>query len=143
MKEGTSLWVEISKRTKTYPKLVKDIEVDVAIVGGGITAITAACQLIEAGKRVAIVEAYKIGGVTLAIQRVIYMYLCNLFIKPLKRNLILKPQKRLRIHDKWQSVISKKMFEIRISNVILLEDPGIVIQVGKSSISLWIKRLKY
>ncbi|WP_419421028.1 FAD-dependent oxidoreductase [Legionella sp. D16C41] len=64
MQEGKSLWVAISKRDKTYPALVKDIEVDVAIVGGGITAITAACQLVEAGKRVAILEAGQIGGVT-------------------------------------------------------------------------------
>ncbi|STX29000.1 Gamma-glutamylputrescine oxidoreductase [Legionella beliardensis] len=64
MEEGKSLWVAISKREKNYPTLMADIEVDVAIVGGGITAVTAACQLIEAGKRVAIIEAGQIGGLT-------------------------------------------------------------------------------
>lgn len=59
-----SLWEAISTRTITYPELSKDLEVDVAIIGGGITGITAASHLIKAGKKVAIIEAHKIGGVT-------------------------------------------------------------------------------
>lgn len=59
-----SLWEAISTRTSTYPELSKNIEVDVAIIGGGITGITAASHLMKAGKKVAIIEADKIGGVT-------------------------------------------------------------------------------
>src|SRR5690242_2576365 len=59
-----SLWETISSRSSTYPSLNKDIEVDVAIIGGGITGITAAAHLLSAGKKVAIIEAEKIGGVT-------------------------------------------------------------------------------
>lgn len=59
-----SLWKKISIRRNTYPELKKDIEVDVAIIGGGITGITAATQLIATGKKVAILEAEQIGGVT-------------------------------------------------------------------------------
>lgn len=59
-----SLWESISTRTTAYPELSKDIEVDVAIIGGGITGITAAAHLIKNGKKVAIIEADKIGGVT-------------------------------------------------------------------------------
>lgn len=59
-----SLWKKISKRSTAYPELNQTIEVDVAIIGGGITGITAANQLINAGKTVAILEAEKIGGVT-------------------------------------------------------------------------------
>lgn len=62
--ETTSLWEAISIRPSTYPALSKNIEVDVAIIGGGITGITAASHLIKAGKKVAIIEADKIGGVT-------------------------------------------------------------------------------
>ena len=62
--DTTSLWEAISSRPSTYPELSKDIEVDVAIIGGGITGITAALHLINAGKKVAIIEAGKIGGVT-------------------------------------------------------------------------------
>lgn len=62
--DSRSLWEIISKRSSTYPELSKNIEVDVAIIGGGITGITAASHLIKAGKKVAIIEADKIGGVT-------------------------------------------------------------------------------
>ncbi len=62
--DTTSLWEAISTRSFTYPELSKNIEVDVAIMGGGITGITAASHLIKAGKKVAIIEANKIGGVT-------------------------------------------------------------------------------
>lgn len=60
----TSLWEAISIRNSSYPELPGDIEVDVAIIGGGITGITAASHLIKAGKKVVILEAYKMGGVT-------------------------------------------------------------------------------
>ena len=62
--DTTSLWKAISVRPNEYPELTTDIEVDVAIVGGGITGITAANQLISAGKKVVILEAEQIGGVT-------------------------------------------------------------------------------
>lgn len=62
--DTVSLWDAISKRENSYPALEKDIEVDVAIIGGGITGVTAASQLIKAGKKVAILEAERVGGVT-------------------------------------------------------------------------------
>lgn len=62
--DTTSLWKAISVRSRDYPELTNDLEVDVAIIGGGITGVTAAAQLINAGKKVAIFEADEIGGVT-------------------------------------------------------------------------------
>lgn len=62
--ETTSLWESISTRSSHYPELSKDIEVDVAIIGGGMTGITAASHLIKAGKKIAILEASQMGGVT-------------------------------------------------------------------------------
>lgn len=59
-----SLWEDISGKRPSYPKLTKDIEVDVAIIGGGITGVTTAYQLVQSGKKIAILEANKIGGVT-------------------------------------------------------------------------------
>jgi glycine/D-amino acid oxidase-like deaminating enzyme/nitrite reductase/ring-hydroxylating ferredoxin subunit len=44
-----------------FPPLRNDITVDVAIVGGGITGLTAAYILSRAGKKVAVLEARKIG----------------------------------------------------------------------------------
>lgn len=56
--DTTSLWKVISKRDTYYPQLTDDIEVDVAILGGGITGITAANELIKAGLKVAIVNFF-------------------------------------------------------------------------------------
>lgn len=62
--DTTSLWKSITPEAVTYPQLTEDVEVDVAVIGGGITGITAALNLVKAGKKVAILEARSIGGVT-------------------------------------------------------------------------------
>ncbi|MCC9135751.1 FAD-dependent oxidoreductase [Pontibacter silvestris] len=49
---------------KTYPSLSGDLEVDVAIVGAGITGISTAYSLVKAGKKVAVLEALKVGSGT-------------------------------------------------------------------------------
>ena len=48
-------------QAKSFSKLNGDIEVDVAIVGGGITGISTAYNLAKAGKRVAVLEAKQVG----------------------------------------------------------------------------------
>jgi glycine/D-amino acid oxidase-like deaminating enzyme/nitrite reductase/ring-hydroxylating ferredoxin subunit len=45
-----------------HPPLLGEVRVDVAVVGGGITGVTAACLLARAGKRVAIIEARRLGA---------------------------------------------------------------------------------
>jgi glycine/D-amino acid oxidase-like deaminating enzyme/nitrite reductase/ring-hydroxylating ferredoxin subunit len=62
--ETESFWeATLHNRTK-YPSLEQDIDVDVAIIGGGITGITTALQLTDAGQKVAVLEARRIGGGT-------------------------------------------------------------------------------
>ena len=51
-----SLWIATSKGTH-FPALKADLAVDVAIVGGGITGLTAATLLKKAGLSVAVIEA--------------------------------------------------------------------------------------
>jgi glycine/D-amino acid oxidase-like deaminating enzyme/nitrite reductase/ring-hydroxylating ferredoxin subunit len=46
-----------------FPSIGRDVTVDVAVVGGGITGVTAAYLLKEAGATVALVERSRIGGV--------------------------------------------------------------------------------
>ncbi|SFG73663.1 Glycine/D-amino acid oxidase [Halopelagius inordinatus] len=59
-----SVWMSTTDRT-SYPPLDGDREVDVAVVGGGITGLTAATKLSEEGKDVAVVESGRIvEGVT-------------------------------------------------------------------------------
>lgn len=58
-----SIWKSTAKKTN-YPSLDADIEVDVAIVGGGITGITSAYLLAESGKKVAVLESRRVSGGT-------------------------------------------------------------------------------
>lgn len=59
IKEPESYWIA-STDTTDYPALEEDISVDVAIIGGGITGITAGYLLKKEGLKVAIVEANRI-----------------------------------------------------------------------------------
>lgn len=64
MRSTQPLWIRPSSLGHFAP-LDADLHVDVAIVGGGITGLTCAVQLAQAGKRVVVLEAQKLGaGVT-------------------------------------------------------------------------------
>jgi glycine/D-amino acid oxidase-like deaminating enzyme/nitrite reductase/ring-hydroxylating ferredoxin subunit len=58
-----SHWI-VSTDTTDYPSLVGDIEVDVAVVGAGIAGISAAWELAEAGRSVALVDSGRVAGST-------------------------------------------------------------------------------
>ena len=60
--KAESYWVAtLAGEIPEYPSLDGDLAVDVAIVGGGIVGLTAAELLARAGKRVALIEALKLG----------------------------------------------------------------------------------
>lgn len=54
--DTTPLWLSTSQQH--YPALDRDLEVDVLVVGGGITGITTAYLLKEAGQNVALIERH-------------------------------------------------------------------------------------
>jgi len=56
---GPSFWLGTTPETD-YPALTDDVSVDVAVVGAGITGITAAVLLKRAGKTVALLESRRI-----------------------------------------------------------------------------------
>ena len=56
---GESIWVATTPETD-YPQPSGEVEVDVAVVGAGITGVTAAVLLKRAGKRVALLDAKRI-----------------------------------------------------------------------------------
>ncbi|HEX2834107.1 MAG TPA: FAD-dependent oxidoreductase [Thermoanaerobaculia bacterium] len=55
-----SVW-EATAANVTFAPLAQDLDVDVAIIGGGITGVTAAQMLCEAGRRVVVLEAQRVG----------------------------------------------------------------------------------
>lgn len=65
--DGESFWQKITVNPKNYPSVEKDFAVDVLIIGGGITGITLAHQLMDSGKTVAVIEAFRIGGLTTSL----------------------------------------------------------------------------
>ena len=59
-----SLWLATAPPT-TYPALAEDLDVDVAVLGGGIAGVTTALLLEQQGAKVALLEADRVGrGVT-------------------------------------------------------------------------------
>lgn len=57
----SSVWSSASYENREYPALEQGDVVDVAIIGGGITGITAAWNLVRAGLKVAVIEQGRIG----------------------------------------------------------------------------------
>jgi glycine/D-amino acid oxidase-like deaminating enzyme/nitrite reductase/ring-hydroxylating ferredoxin subunit len=57
----SSLWTETTNLPQ-FPVLEDDLDTDVAVIGGGISGVTAALILARAGKRVALVEARRLGS---------------------------------------------------------------------------------
>lgn len=62
--EHRPIWKIRSRYQALYPSLRKDIQVDVAVVGGGITGVTTALHLKEAGLSVALITNSEIGSGT-------------------------------------------------------------------------------
>ncbi len=60
--DSASLWQGTAADGGRFASLQGDLQVDVAIVGGGITGITAALLLAQAGKTVAVLESHRVGG---------------------------------------------------------------------------------
>jgi glycine/D-amino acid oxidase-like deaminating enzyme/nitrite reductase/ring-hydroxylating ferredoxin subunit len=56
-----SLWLDTVERPEPAPPLARDLRVDVAVLGAGITGLTTAGFLVGDGARVAILEGRRIG----------------------------------------------------------------------------------
>ena len=60
--DGTPYWQESAPMSR-YPALDRNIKVDVAIIGAGITGLTTAYLLKRAGRTVAVIDRGRCGGV--------------------------------------------------------------------------------
>jgi glycine/D-amino acid oxidase-like deaminating enzyme/nitrite reductase/ring-hydroxylating ferredoxin subunit len=62
---NASPWIATAPGGREYPELDGDVRADVAVIGGGIAGVTTALLLTEAGARVVLLEADRLGhGVT-------------------------------------------------------------------------------
>ena len=58
----SSYWIESTKKlVKNYPKLNENLETEVCIIGGGLTGISVAYELLKNNKKVIILEKKQIG----------------------------------------------------------------------------------
>ncbi len=101
-----SIWRKTTSETN-FPTLKETINVDIAIVGGGITGITSAYLLAKSGKKVAVLEAGKIAGGTSGYST---------------GNLYAMVDKRLHhIQSKWDKETAAMVAKSRTSAVDLVE----------------------
>lgn len=67
LRSGRPLWVDRPLSTRTYPQHRGQLDVDVVIIGGGITGAICAYLFADAGVRVALLESKRVGrGSTIA-----------------------------------------------------------------------------
>ena len=59
---NTTYWTESIEHVPQFPKLTEDLNVDVVVIGGGITGISTAHLLVESGLKVALLERKRLGS---------------------------------------------------------------------------------
>jgi glycine/D-amino acid oxidase-like deaminating enzyme/nitrite reductase/ring-hydroxylating ferredoxin subunit len=88
-----AIWSAVPKTSGDRPSLQEDIEVDVAIIGAGITGVATAYFLKQSGKKVAVLESHKVGYGTTGSST------GNLYIPTSKFHRILKKHGQQALHD--------------------------------------------
>jgi glycine/D-amino acid oxidase-like deaminating enzyme/nitrite reductase/ring-hydroxylating ferredoxin subunit len=58
----TPYWTDSRDAPLRFPSLDEDLEVDVLVIGGGITGVSTAHLLVASGLKVALVERHRLGG---------------------------------------------------------------------------------
>ena len=87
LRYGTPFWLDRpgGSRGGQFPAQRGDLEVDVAIVGGGFTGCATACVFAEAGVRVAVLERARIGCGSAAASTALLMHEPDLLFIELRR----------------------------------------------------------
>jgi len=83
--DTTSYWMD-SGSLPRFPALDRNVEVDVAVIGGGITGITAAYLLKQSGKTVALIDRRRFASVDTGHTTAHVTYVTDLRLTDLERN---------------------------------------------------------
>lgn len=94
----TSRWIKDVPLTKSYPSLSGDLEVEVAIVGGGIAGIMTAYYLAKAGKKVVLLEKDVLAGGETGYTTAFLTEVFDFYLHELKKKYGKEKAKRI-----WQS----------------------------------------
>jgi len=103
--EKQSLWMKELKNI--YPKLTNELEVDVLIIGGGITGISTAYYLKNSNLKIALVEKNIIGSGVTSKSTAKITYLQNLMYS--------------KIEDEYNFEVAKKYYESQKEALNLIE----------------------
>ena len=142
--KAVSLWVDTASET-SYPQLDGPVEVDVAVVGGGIAGLTTALLLKRARVRVAVIEAGRVGtGVTghttgkvSALHRLVYGELRRSFGERGARTYGEANQAAI---EKIAELVKAEAIECdfrRVANYTYAESAAALGQVGEEARSPW------
>lgn len=85
MNHHESIWTLENEPKIDYPSLNKNINVDVLIIGAGITGIAAACKLMDSDKTIAVIDSKQVGSGTTGYSTANLYTLTQVFISVLKR----------------------------------------------------------
>jgi len=82
---GASLWLDRNTRAPSFPALRRDLHVDVAIVGAGLTGSAIAWRFAKGGARVALIEAARVGRGSTAASTALIMQEPDVDLRELAR----------------------------------------------------------
>ena len=83
--ENLPYWID-SAPIKRFPRLLKNVEVDVLVVGAGVTGITAAYLLKKGGLNVALIERERVASIDTGHTTAHLTYVTDLELQELARN---------------------------------------------------------
>ena len=102
LRVNTPLWLgRESARVARFPPLTRTLDVDVAVIGGGITGAALAWRFADAGVRVAVVEASRVGRGSTAASTALLMQEPDEDLAELTRR-----YGRRRAHRVWQLTLA-------------------------------------
>ena len=79
------VWIDTA-RIQKFPKLEKNLSVDVVVVGAGVTGITSAYLLKKAGSTVALIERERVASIDTGHTTAHLTYVTDLQLQELARN---------------------------------------------------------